>query len=109
MYKNPLEMYQSIDRATMSDRETEARVLTEAAVKLKTCQENWNAEDRSRTMILRYNQRIWSIFQGNWRKRTILFRNNCGTISLVLEHLLTGEFLRPWHIRLLKNLPQLST
>ena len=70
MYKSPLEVYQSIDRATMSDRETEARVLTEAAVKLKTCQENWNAEDRNPKLdeALRYNQRIWSIFQGELAK-----------------------------------------
>ena len=65
MYKSPLEAYQSIDRSTMSGRETEARVLSEAAVKLKRCQINWEAEDRDAILdeALRYNQRIWSIFQ----------------------------------------------
>ena len=70
MYKSPLEAYQSIDRATMSDRETEARVLTQAAMKLKTCQDNWDSDDREVSLdeALRYNQRVWSIFQGELAK-----------------------------------------
>jgi flagellar protein FlaF len=70
VYKNPLEAYQSIDRATMSDRETEARVLTQAAVKLKTCQDHWNSEDREARLdeALKYTQRIWSIFQNELAK-----------------------------------------
>jgi len=65
MYRNPLEAYQTVDRTTMSGRETEARVLTQAALKLKDCQDNWNAEDRNAKLdeALKYNQRIWSIFQ----------------------------------------------
>jgi flagellar protein FlaF len=55
----------------MSGRETEARVLTQAAVKLKSCQDNWNAEDRDTRLneALKYNQRIWSIFQGELANR----------------------------------------
>ena len=70
MYKSPLEAYQSIDRATMSDRETEARVLTQAAMKLKTCQDNWDSDDRQASLdeALKYNQRVWSIFQGELAK-----------------------------------------
>jgi flagellar biosynthesis activator protein FlaF len=49
----------------MSGRETEARVLTQAALKLVDCQKNWNAPDRNKRLddALRYNQRLWSIFQ----------------------------------------------
>jgi len=49
----------------MSGREVEAAVLTKAARKLKTCQENWNAPDREEKLeeALKFNQRIWSIFQ----------------------------------------------
>jgi len=36
MYRNPLEAYQAVDRTTMSGRETESRVLAQAALKLKT-------------------------------------------------------------------------
>ena len=70
MYKTPVEAYQRIDRTTMSGRETEARVLSQAALKLKDCQDNWDAEDRSEKLdeALKYNQRIWSILQGELAK-----------------------------------------
>jgi len=49
----------------MSGRETEARVLAQAALKLKDCQGNWDGEDRNVKLdeALKYNQRIWSILQ----------------------------------------------
>ncbi len=49
----------------MSGRETEARVLTQAALKLIDCQKKWDAQDRNVRLdhALKYNQRIWSIFQ----------------------------------------------
>ena len=70
MYRNPLEAYQTVDRTTMSGREVEARVLSQAALKLKNCQNNWDAEDRDAKLdeALKYNQRIWSIFQGELAK-----------------------------------------
>jgi flagellar protein FlaF len=57
--------YQSIDKETMSGRETEARVLTQGALKLVDCQNNWDASNRKQRLdnALKYNQRIWSIFQ----------------------------------------------
>jgi flagellar protein FlaF len=49
----------------MTDRETEARVLTKGALKLLECQKNWGKPDRIDMLdeALKYNQRIWSIFQ----------------------------------------------
>jgi flagellar protein FlaF len=43
----------------------EAAVLTKAALKLKHCQDNWEAEDRSVKLdeALKFNQLVWSIFQ----------------------------------------------
>ena len=66
MYPNPLQAYQAVDNSTMSGRETEARVLTKAALKLKECQESWEAPDREIKLeaALRYNQKIWTILQG---------------------------------------------
>ncbi len=66
MYSNPLEAYKTVDKTTMSGRETEARVLTQAALKLKDCQDNWSAKDKDEKLdeALKYTQRIWSIFQG---------------------------------------------
>jgi flagellar protein FlaF len=49
----------------MSGREVEAAVLTKAAQKLRECQDNWNAPNREEKLeeALKFNQRIWSIFQ----------------------------------------------
>ncbi len=65
MYNNALNAYKSVEKATVSGRETEARVLTEGAIKLRVCQKKW--DDASRAVMLdealKYNQRIWTIFQ----------------------------------------------
>ena len=57
--------YKQVDKHTNSGRATEARVLTEAALKLRRCQENWDAPDRDRLLdnALRHNQKVWSMFQ----------------------------------------------
>lgn len=65
MYTNQLAEYSKVQKAAMSDRELEASVLTKAALKLKNCQKNWNDEDFPKLeRALRFNQLIWSIFQG---------------------------------------------
>ena len=69
MYKRkPIDTYKSVDKATMSGRDVEAEVLTKAAIKLKACQDNWDQDENERETGLRqaldYNQRIWTIFQG---------------------------------------------
>ncbi len=71
MYSNPLVAYKTVDKTTMSGRETEARVLTQAALKLKDCQDNWSAKDRDEKLdeALKYTQRIWSIFQGELSRK----------------------------------------
>jgi flagellar protein FlaF len=65
MLQNALKYYQNIERESVSGRDTEARVLTQAAMKLIKCRENWDAPDRKILLdeALRYNQKIWSIFQ----------------------------------------------
>lgn len=70
MRMNQLQAYNTINNVTMSGREIEASVLTKAALKLKDCQNNWDAHDREDKLndALRFNQRIWSIFQGELSK-----------------------------------------
>ena len=69
MYANTqtqsLRTYENVNKATQTGREIEAAVLTKAAVKLKECQDSWDAPDRNNRLeeALKYNQRIWSIFQ----------------------------------------------
>lgn len=64
-YKMGIDAYQGVQKETMSGRETEARVLGKAALKLKKCQENWDSETRRTDLeeAFEYNHQIWSIFQ----------------------------------------------
>ena len=70
MNNNALNAYKSVEKATVSGRETEARVLTEAALKLRVCQKSWDNNDRNEMLdeALKYNQRIWTIFQSELGK-----------------------------------------
>jgi len=64
VYKMGINAYQGVQKGTMSGRETEARVLSQAALKLKECQENWESETRLTELeeAFEYNHLIWSIF-----------------------------------------------
>ena len=65
MYNNAAQAYQSVEKATLNGRELEAKVLTDAAVKLIKCQENWEIAEKGGQLndALKLNQKIWSIFQ----------------------------------------------
>jgi flagellar biosynthesis activator protein FlaF len=65
-----LAAYRTVQKITSSGRELEALVLSTAAQKLVEVQNDWNAPDRDEKLdeALRYNQRIWSIFQGELLK-----------------------------------------
>ena len=64
-YKMGINSYQSVQKETMSARETEARVLSKAALKLRKCQENWDSETHRTELeeAFEYNHQVWSIFQ----------------------------------------------
>jgi flagellar protein FlaF len=70
MYATQVEAYQKALKVTMSSREIESAVLTKAALKLKECQDNWDTQDRDARLdeALRFNQLVWSIFQGELMK-----------------------------------------
>jgi flagellar biosynthesis activator protein FlaF len=70
VYQTALKTYESVNRSTMSGREVEAEVLTKAALKLKDCQEHWadSGRDARLEAALKYNQRIWTIFQAELEK-----------------------------------------
>lgn len=65
MYDSRLKVYETVNKNTMSGREIEASVLNQAALRLKECQENWDADDRDQKLdaALHFNQQIWSILQ----------------------------------------------
>jgi flagellar protein FlaF len=65
MYNNPIGAYEAVAKNTMPGREIEAAVLTRAARRLRECRDNWEGADRDEilTEALKFNQRIWSVFQ----------------------------------------------
>lgn len=58
------------EQTAQSGRELEASILTKAADKLRECQNNWGADDRQKNLYdaLKYNQTVWTIFQGELAK-----------------------------------------
>lgn len=70
MYPAALKAYDSVNKSTMNGRDVEAEVLTKAALKLKDCQEHWAEGGRGGQLeaALKYNQRIWTIFQAELGK-----------------------------------------
>lgn len=65
MPANPLDAYRSVEKATLSQRDLEATVLSKAALQLQTVRDNWTREDLDAQLedALNYNQRVWSFFQ----------------------------------------------
>ena len=65
MYHNAAHAYENVNKSTISGRETEARVLTQAALKLIKVQQHWESAERNELLddALSYNQRLWSLLQ----------------------------------------------
>ena len=62
---NPFDVYKSVHKEGMSQRELEASILTRAGLMLKNCQDNWQSPDRNRKLeeAVKFNQKVWSFFQ----------------------------------------------
>ena len=70
MYQKAFKAYESVNKSTMSGRDVEAEVLTQAARKLKECQDHWQENIRNTKLhdALKHNQRIWTILQAELEK-----------------------------------------
>jgi flagellar biosynthesis activator protein FlaF len=90
MYKEQLAQYAKMQRMTNSPREIEAEALTLAANKLIHCRDNWDTEERKTLLdeALKFNQRLWSIFQANLVSKENLLPN-----SLKLNMLKLSSFV----------------
>lgn len=66
MFRNPMQTYEEASKTTDSNRKLEAQALFKAARMLEECQTGWNSPDISSRLeaALRYNQRLWTFFQG---------------------------------------------
>lgn len=65
MLANPLDAYRNVEKATLSQRELEATVLTKAAMQLKAIRDQWTRENHDAQLedALNYNQKVWTYFQ----------------------------------------------
>jgi hypothetical protein len=99
-----LNAYKQVDKNTISGRETEARVLTEAALKLKKCQESWDSPDNDNDLTRRCvtTRKYGAFFKANWKEKTILCPANSKSTSCDWQRLSTNAFLKSWHFRRLK-------
>ncbi|MEN6488076.1 MAG: flagellar biosynthesis regulator FlaF [Smithella sp.] len=67
MYKDKLAQYAKMQRMNSTPREIEAEALTMGAHKLIHCRDNWESEEMKIMLAeaLKFNQRLWTIFQAN--------------------------------------------
>ena len=86
-----LKAYRETVKTTISGRNLEAAVLTKAARLLIQCQEQWNEENHFRRLdeALTFNQKIWTIFQGELAKEDhpmpLELRTNLLKLSLMVD------------------------
>jgi flagellar protein FlaF len=91
VYAAQIEAYRAAQKETLSGREIEALALTNAALKLRKCQVDWDSEDRDgkRLNALQINQRIWTILQGELAKEDnplpTQLKKDLLTLSLVVD------------------------
>ena len=69
MPRNPINPYEKTQKETVSGIDIEVNVLEKAAMMLDRCRENWVDASFNRALddALRYNQKIWDVFQNDWR------------------------------------------
>ncbi len=70
MPKNPLDAYTQNRKASLSGRDIEVAVLEKAAMNFRLLVKNWDegqAFNRKLDEAVKFNQRIWDIFQSDWK------------------------------------------
>lgn len=88
--KDKLAQYAKMQRMNSSPREVEAEALTLGAHKLIHCRDNWDCEERKIMLAeaLKFNQRLWTIFQAN-----LVTRENLLPKSLKLNLLKLSSYV----------------
>ncbi len=72
MPRNLQRIYQKNKVNTASGKGIEIAVLESSSAKLRACQGSWPAEGFNRELdeALRFNQRLWDVFQSDWSQDT---------------------------------------
>lgn len=70
MPPNPYKIYQKNKVNTSSGKGIEIAVLEMANARLRQCQGSWRDDEFSRELdeSLRFNQKIWDVFQADWAR-----------------------------------------
>jgi len=70
VYPAALKHYDQVRRATQKGRDLEAEVLEKAALRLQQCRDRWGEVEQGDRLhaALKYNQRIWTVFQAELEK-----------------------------------------
>lgn len=70
MPPNPYKIYQKNKVNTSSGKGIEIAVLEMANARLRQCQGSWREDEFSRELdeSLRFNQKIWDVFQADWAR-----------------------------------------
>jgi flagellar protein FlaF len=65
MPANPLEAYRNVEKATLSQRDMEATILSKSAQQLQALRDDWLGAGHATRLedALAYNQRVWTFFQ----------------------------------------------
>jgi flagellar biosynthesis activator protein FlaF len=101
MYQQELDTYRKIEKAGMTARETEARVLTKGAMKLRECADDWDSDQRKKRLseALKFNQRIWTIFQADltWGESPLpkQLRDNLLRLSIFIDKQIFSVMAHP--------------
>jgi len=70
VYPAALKHYDQVRRVTQNGRDLEAEVLEKAALRLQQCRDRWGEMEQGDRLhtALKYNQRIWTVFQAELEK-----------------------------------------
>jgi flagellar protein FlaF len=100
MPKHPINPYEKAQKETVSGIDIEVTVLEKSAVMLRRVQENWIDTSFNRALddALRYNQKIWDVFQNDWRSE------DCPLTKDMRENLLSlGIYVRKTTLNIIAN------
>jgi flagellar biosynthesis activator protein FlaF len=107
MSDNPLNVYKKIKRISETPRETEARVLTQGAIKLTRCLDAWEEKGRRRMLhdALTYNQKIWTLFQSELsnpenQQQPLEIRKNLLSLSVFIIKKIRSAMIDPTRAKL---------
>ena len=99
--KNPLDAYKQSRQASLTGQDVEVAVLERAAMNFRVLQKDWiegTKFNRGLDSAVKYNQRVWDIFQSDWKG------DECNLPNELRQNLLSlSVFVRKASLDLLAN------